>query len=132
MTRWILFAMVILFVFTGMAGAAPLEQWNTTLGGTNSDGASSVQQTPDGGYIIAGHTESYGMGGGDAWLIKTDSDGNEQWNRTFGGIGWEYVSSTKLTHDGGYILAGSTAIPAQSSTYTLDHTYLTFSHTLGT
>ncbi len=87
------------------------ESWNKTFGGAGSDWANSVQQTSDGGYILAGYTESYGAGGSDAWLIKTDSEGRETWNRTFGGANqycYEEINSVQQTSDGGYILAGTT------------------------
>jgi hypothetical protein len=85
------------------------EQWNKTFGGINSDSANSVHQTSDGGYIIAGTTYTYGAGAGDFWLIKTDSNGNKQWDKIFGGTSWEVAHSVQLTSDGGYILAGETA-----------------------
>ena len=84
------------------------EQWDKTFGGSDNDFGYSVQQTSDGGYVIAGYTDSYGAGEWDVWLIKTDSEGNEQWDSTFGGSGEDVGYSVQQTSDGGYIMAGST------------------------
>jgi parallel beta-helix repeat protein len=84
------------------------EQWNKTFGGNAKDLAYSAQQTADGGYILAGETRSYGDADCDGWLIKTDSSGNEQWNKTFGGIDVDQAWAVQQTADGGYILAGGT------------------------
>ncbi len=83
-------------------------QWARTYGGTNNDYAYSVQQTSDGGYIVAGRTTSFGAGGADFFLIKTNSSGNVQWARTYGGTGLDWARSVKQTSDGGYIVAGWT------------------------
>jgi hypothetical protein len=85
-----------------------IEQWTKTFGGTNSDYARSVQQTTDGGYIICGGTWSFGNGNGDAYLIKTDGNGIEQWTKTFGGTKSDYGYSVQQTTDGGYIITGIT------------------------
>jgi uncharacterized delta-60 repeat protein len=83
-------------------------EWNKTHGGTGDDGAYSVQQTTDGGYIVAGYTTSFGAGGYDFWLVKTNSTGDMQWDRTYGGKGEDRAYSGQQTSDGGYIAAGST------------------------
>lgn len=82
--------------------------WEKAIGGSGAERGCSVQQTGDGGYIIAGSTSSYGSGSDDAYLVKTDSSGNKEWNRTFGGSGAERAYSVRQTSDGGYILTGST------------------------
>ena len=68
-----------------------MEQWNTTFGGDQVDRGWTVQQTSDGGYVIGGDTDSYDTAGGvDAWLIKTDSNGNAQWSKAYGGSWADY------------------------------------------
>ena len=84
------------------------EQWNKPLGGAKNDVGWSIQQTNDNGYIITGYTESYDVEHQDVWLIKTDVDGNEQWNHTFGGKAFDVGYSVVQTNDGGYIIAGHT------------------------
>ncbi len=84
-------------------------QWNQTYGGTKDEFAFSMIQTSDGGYAIAGYTESYSSGGyNDFWLVKTDSLGNEQWSKTYGGTGNEGANWLIQTVDGGFAIAGWT------------------------
>jgi predicted secreted protein len=85
------------------------EAWDKTFGGTSDDNGVSVQQTSDGGYVIAGYTSSYGAGAGDVWLIKTDSNGNEAWDKTFGGASEDAAWSVQKTSDSGYVIAGYTS-----------------------
>jgi len=84
------------------------ELWSQTYGGTENDSCLSILQNNDGGYIITGATNSFGDGGSDVWLIKTDADGNEVWNQTFGGLGNEAGHSVNQCTHGGYIISGYT------------------------
>jgi len=83
-----------------------VEEWNTTYGGENSDIATSLVQTSDRGYALAGNTRSFGAGDYDFWLIKTDSVGNIEWTKTYGGETNENANALLQTSDGGYALAG--------------------------
>ncbi len=82
--------------------------WSRTYWGSGDDYARSIQQTSDGGYIVAGYTNSFGAGLYDFYLVKTDSIGNTLWTRTYGGSGDDYARSVQQTIDGGYIVAGYT------------------------
>jgi type II secretory pathway pseudopilin PulG len=82
--------------------------WEKTYGGSGDDSASSIQQTSDGGYIVAGWTRSFGAGGSDIYIIKLDGNGNSVWERTYGGIKDDEAYSIQQTTDGGYIFAGWT------------------------
>ena len=65
------------------------------------------EQAQDGGYIVAGSTDSFGKGNLDAWLLKLDSGGGVVWQNTYGGSGIDYASLANQTSDGGYIVAGA-------------------------
>ena len=82
-------------------------QWSQTYGRTNRETGSCVIQTSDGGYALAGFTDPF-TGNTNAWLVKIDSNGNLQWNQTYGGLGEEFVWSLVQTNDEGYALAGYT------------------------
>lgn len=90
------------------------KKWLRNLGGSDIERGMDVQATPDGGFILAGVTLSNDgdvegqRGGGDAWVVKTDSLGNIQWQKCLGGSKYDEASDVKLTSDGGYIVAGAT------------------------
>jgi len=86
--------------------------WIRTYGGNLPDWGQSVQQTTDGGYIVAGITDSFGSGPRDVYLVKTDANGNTQWTRTYGGVSYDRGYSVQQTSDGGYIIAGCTQSPS--------------------
>jgi uncharacterized delta-60 repeat protein len=95
-------------IFLVKTNAIGDQVWSRTYGGDAEDGCKSVRQTPDGGYILGGLTQSFGAGGCDFWLVKTDEEGGSLWNGTFGGSGHDVCLSMEQTSDDGYILAGYT------------------------
>jgi len=85
------------------ADAAP--GWIKTFGGTDRELARCVIQTSDGGFLMAGYTRSFGAGLNDVWLVKTDVNGNMQWNKTYGGTEDDEAYWAIQTTDGGYAMA---------------------------
>ncbi len=83
--------------------------WARRYGGLNAERCYSVQQTTDGGYILAGYTLSFGHGNSDFWAIKTNAAGDSVWSHAYGGEGGEECTSVRQTLDGGYVLAGTTS-----------------------
>ena len=83
--------------------------WDKTFGGSQTDNGHGLLQTSDGGFIISAITESYGAGSYDAWVIKTDSSGNELWNKTYGGKYYDLAEKTiPLTPEGDFLIVGNT------------------------
>lgn len=91
--------------------------WQKSFGGSGVDLLQSIRLTADGGYILAGISNSKkgldkhddAKGNDDFWIIKLDAKGNELWQKTIGGAGQEKLQSITLTADGGYLLGGSSA-----------------------
>lgn len=98
-------------------------EWQKSLGGAGDDVGYSIQQTSDGGYIVAGYSDSANgdvtgnhsywdtndwtyKPSRDAWVVKLNSTGSIQWQKSLGGSGEDSASSIQQTSDGGYILAG--------------------------
>jgi hypothetical protein len=83
-------------------------QWTRTYGGPDYDAAEDLVACPDGGYLIAGYTGSFGAGQSDVYAIRTDADGDTLWTRTYGGTGYEYGYGADLGFGGsGFVIAGS-------------------------
>ena len=82
--------------------------WTQTYGGTSDEHGYSVIETSDQGYLITGDTRSYGSGGYDVWLIKTDMNGDTLWTQTYGGTSYDYGFSVIETSDQGYLINGDT------------------------
>jgi len=84
-------------------------QWQYIYGGDDDDSFASIGRTADGGYILAGVTESFAQDGlNDAWLVKVDAAGQTAWHQVYGGSSLEYAYEVIETSDGGYAFAGST------------------------
>jgi hypothetical protein len=80
--------------------------WSRSYGGAQDDQVYWGQPTSDGGYILAGYTYSYGVGGRDWWLVKTNANGDTLWTRTFGGLLHDGCTNVIQTADGGYLFSG--------------------------
>ena len=89
-------------------------EWQKTYGGTGVEWAYAIDNTPDGGFIVAGYADSNNgdvsgnHGGKDAWIVKLNSTGGIQWQKCLGGSGWDEAWAIQVTSDGGYIMAGRT------------------------
>ncbi len=104
-------------VHASITSTPPSTYWNKTYGGAGDDEAANVIQTSDGGYAIIGSENSFGAGSYDGWLVKTDSAGVMQWNKTYGGTGDDEASSIVQTSDGGYAIAGYTNTASASGNF---------------
>jgi len=100
------------YIQGGEGAEPPATEWMQTYGGTSPDIVRSVIQTSDSGYLVAGDTMSIGAGDKDFWLVKVDSSGNHEWNKTYGGSSNDPAHSmveTNIVATGdGYALAGFT------------------------
>jgi len=82
-------------------------EWQKTFGGKGDDEAKSIQQTTDGGYVVAGWTKSFGSAWWkDVYILKLNSKGEVEWQKTFGGEYDDLANSIQQTTDGGYIVSG--------------------------
>jgi len=103
-------------------GDPPEEEWNYTFDGPGDDKGKYVIQTTDGGYIfLCDKIDKIGDNklNSDLWLIKTDANGCEEWNRTYGESNFDLAKQVKQTQDGGYILIGSIQLGSDSGDFWL-------------
>jgi len=111
-----LIALVLLLLPLGMKAQVPPQQWSRHYGGADVDIPYSIKFTTDGGTIVAGYTDSKGGDVSpqpnreywDLWVLKLDQCGNIQWERSFGGTGYESARDILQTSDGGYLVLGET------------------------
>ncbi|QNF35669.1 pre-peptidase C-terminal domain-containing protein [Adhaeribacter swui] len=98
-----------------IANAVVATQWDLRYGGSGTEGLSETIKTTDGGYLLAGYSNSgisgdksqAGRGNNDYWVIKIDAAGKKLWDQRYGGSGHDYLNRVIQTQDGGYLLAGS-------------------------
>jgi len=93
-------------------GCVTLGTWQGMYGGNNDDGTRSIRQTSDGGYVMAGFSESTdipgvtGHGGKDLYIVKLDFSGSVEWQRMYGGNDFDHAYAVRQTTDNGYVVAG--------------------------
>ena len=111
-----LFLLAAAFCFVSpLFAQSPNIQWQSVIGGSNDERFTNLQQTADGGYILAGQSISNisgnkienCLGSYDYWVLKLDEIGNIIWQNTIGGEGSDYLWSIDQTSDGGYIIGGN-------------------------
>ena len=101
---------LVCFISVGSVEASS-SMWTRTYGGDDWDSLEAVIQTSDEGFALVGRTKSFGSGVYEFWVIKTDSLGNVQWNKTYGAGS---AMSIVQTSDGGYVIAGSKLVKTDS------------------
>jgi hypothetical protein len=108
-------ALLNLLFISFLSFAQPNIQWQKSLGGSDAETAWSIENTLDGGYIIAGHSRSHdgdvtgNHGGYDYWIVKLNQDGIIEWQKSLGGTDIDYAFTVQQTLDEGYVVAGSSA-----------------------
>ncbi|MFW6072389.1 MAG: hypothetical protein ACOC6U_02690 [Thermoplasmatota archaeon] len=112
--RFLILLVLLILVFstinfpTTRASTQNRVEWEKTFGGDDKESAYQIIQTDDGGYLVIGDTESYGAGKEDFWILKLSAKGSIEWNKTYGGEGYEEPDYAIQTTDGGYAVGGHT------------------------
>lgn len=108
MNKLFLKACALIILFLGIETAYSQTSFMRTIGGSKGDNNYAIKRTPDGGYITAGYTESYGRGNKDVLLVKTNGLGEIQWSKAYGGTGDDAAWSITVAPDSGFVVAGTT------------------------
>ena len=105
--KFSIIAATIVFM-QSMSLSSEQNPFRKTYGGPNFDRGVDVQQTTDGGYVAVGNTRSFGTGGEDVYVLRTDAAGDSLWTKTYGGFGDDNAWAVQETGDGGFMIAGYT------------------------
>jgi hypothetical protein len=99
------------------------KQWDKTFGGNGYEYVTAIREMPDGGFLLAGGSDSGvsgnktapNFGGDDAWLVRLDGAGNKIWDRTYGGTAADGAEALELMPDGGCVVLGTSSSPASGN-----------------
>lgn len=96
-------------VYLALVDSMGWVRWEKSYGGFNNDIGRSIIQLKDSGFVIAGYTNSFGSGGYDMFAVRTDKNGNLIWQKTFGGLDWDFAYCVKESNGGdSLIICGNT------------------------
>lgn len=111
-----------------------VKQWEAAFGGSGADAFRAVRELPDGGFILAGTSDSqisgnqevHGFGGTDIWLVRVDAHGTKLWEKNYGGEGTDTLADVIITPEGGFFLAGSSNSKVSGSKTSSDYGEMDF------
>ena len=96
-------------VYLALVDSMGWVRWEKSYGGFNNDIGRSIIQLPDSGFVITGYTNSFGNGGYDVLVVRTDKNGTLIWQKSYGGLDWDFGYCVKATSgNDSLIVAGST------------------------
>ncbi len=107
-------SIILIFLISGLAfGQTRIIEWQHAFGGSDIDACRDIEETLDNGSVFIGNTRSNDgdvsnlHGDRDYWIVKTNAQGDIQWERTFGGTDDDFGTAIEQTSDGGYIAIGT-------------------------
>jgi len=110
----LVFLFIISTIGSAFAQGSLIKMWDKVYGGQTADYLTVMKATRDGGFILGGYSET-GFGAYDYWIVKTNADGVEQWNKSYGGSDMDHLFTLKQTNDGGYLLGGYSDSPVSGN-----------------